>query len=146
MVFENEIRKFAWDTRGVMEPGLLRDGDGGVLSAGSCLHMSVMAQYLMRRFKICDSIVRGGNGSNETGCQGRDGSWNGHYWLECFNFPEKNPEADGLRFVMDLTADQFGWDAVRVIALEKAKGYSPSDQSEVDEAAEKLRQDFQIGV
>ncbi len=128
MGIEQDLREFAYELRRMMEPGLLKTDAGQVISAGSCLHMSVMAQIFMRKYKICESVIRGGSGEDGQGCQATDGSWHGHYWLECF----RQGGITDPRFVVDLTADQFGWEAVRIIPLAEAQGYCPGSQPEVD--------------
>lgn len=73
-------------------------------------------------------MIRGGGGLAE-GILDTTGNWRGHYWVEV-----SASRASAL--VVDITADQFGWDPVRILALPKARDvYRPGEQADVDAAA-----------
>lgn len=99
---------------------------------GSCLHASVLAASLWNRFHGGGAMVRGGDGELQQGIRDVQGAWHGHYWCEI--------ELAKGRFIVDITADQFGHEAVRVLPYETAFGtqYRAGDQVLVDAAVEKL--------
>mgnify|MGYP001213488393 CR=1 FL=1 len=124
-------------TRLALEPGLAQSADGMAISAGSCLHASVLLAAILTRFGLASAVVRGGDGDADAGALDACGRWRGHYWVEA-------GLADGQRFVIDLTADQFGHAPVRVIPVDVATGYRPGDQDEVDVAASCLRAELEL--
>lgn len=118
-----------------IEPGLPADADGVSKSAGSCLHAALVVILLCKRFGGYTAVVRGGS----EGARDTQGVWRGHYWVEA------HVPAEGV-FVVDITADQFGYEPVVVLALELARHrYQPGLQRDVDEAIEDLAQEFQCG-
>lgn len=122
-------------TRKAFEPGLARDGTDCATSAGSCLHAAVLLVEILHRFALAKACVRGGNGALGLGAMDVQGRWQGHYWVEAV--------LDGQRqFVVDITADQFGYPPVRVLAAAEALGYLPGDESEVSLAATRLKPDL----
>lgn len=125
-----------WSTarvaRVALEPGLDRDASGGPVAGGSCLHASVLLLALMHRYGRGTGVVRGGL----YGALGADGVWRGHYWVEAL-------VANGGRYVVDITADQFGWRPIEILDVAAAsKRYRPGNQAEVDDAARALAQEL----
>ena len=112
----------------MLEPGLQRGVDGGAISEGSCLHAAVLAAWLWNRFHGRGARVRGGDGDLGMGALDADGAWRGHYWMEVFH-------KEG-RFVVDITADQFGHPPVRVLLHSEVAGrqYRAGRQGLVDAA------------
>ena len=132
-----ELISCATTTRRALEPGLARNGAGNAISAGSCLHAAVLLVEILQRFDLAKAVVRGGDGALGMGALDVEGRWQGHYWVEA-------ELTDARRFVVDITADQFGHMAVRVLAAVGAHGYRPGDQAEVDLAARSLLTDLQL--
>ena len=109
-----------------LEPGLLRDEAGRPESAGSCLHGCLLVVVLLKRFGQGAARVRGG--AQGQGARDVHGHWRGHYWVEVYC-------ASGAVFVVDITADQFGYEKVVVVPLaQSAERYRPGPQPEVTEA------------
>lgn len=127
-----ELLALARMARRSIEPGLARDDAGRLISQGACLHACVVVAVLLRRFSQSVPTVRGGSAGALDTC----GQWRGHYWIE-------TTEPSGARFVVDVTADQFGHEAVVVLPLDQASGrYRPGPQSEVAEAFSDLAAEF----
>lgn len=130
-----ELLSMARTMRTALEPGLARDADGQAISAGSCLYASILVAESLARFFSASVVVRGGSGENQVGARDTLGRWHGHYWLEARTLC-------GAHWVIDITADQFGHDPVRVIPLREANDYRPGDQAEVDAAVLLIREDL----
>lgn len=116
-----------------IDPGLLLLPDGKRASAGSCLHACLVLALLLKRFSSMRFSVRGG-GPDEGGAVDCWGVLRGHYWLEV--------HVDG-GFVVDITADQFGYDAVVVMPLaDSYSRYRPGPQEDVSSAFNELVWEF----
>jgi hypothetical protein len=123
----DELRQFADLARRSVEPGLQHDLRGQPISSGACLDASLIFVELLRRFGRGTAQVRGG-GLPGAGALDARGTWRGHYWVEVVT-----PE--GEAFVVDVTADQFGFEPVIVLPLQESiQRYRPGPQDEVDEA------------
>ena len=130
-----DLRDLAGLARRSIDPGLATDATGVRISAGACLHASLVVVMLVSRFGCGRAVVRGG-GDAGAGARDVQGAWHGHYWVEVV-LP-----VDGA-FVVDVTADQFGYEPVVVLPLMLAQDrYRPGPQREVDEAVEGLTQEF----
>lgn len=116
----------------MLDPGLQRGTDGVAISEGSCLHAAVLAAWLWNRFHGGGARLRGGDGDLGMGALDALGTWRGHYWVEVF-------DKEG-RFVVDITADQFGHPPVRVLLHSDVAGhqYRAGRQDLVDAAVEDL--------
>ena len=127
MTTSDELRQFAALARRSVESGLQQDDAGQPISAGSCLHASLVCILLLRRFGRGTACIRGG-GPPAAGCLDASGELRGHYWVDVLT-----PE--GEAFVVDVTADQFGYESVVVLdQLDSLHRYRPGPQAEVDEA------------
>lgn len=132
---QHELQALGELARRCIEPGLSVDACGAAASAGSCLHAALMVTILLKRFGPGHSVVRGGRpegaGARDVHCV-----WQGHYWVEV-QLP-----AVGV-FIVDIVADQFGYEPVVVLPLEQAHHrYRAGPQREVDEAFEDLVREF----
>lgn len=122
----SELNAIAGLARRSIEPGLQSDAEGRTISAGACLHASMVVLILLRKFSRAKAVVRGG--PERQGAKDVEGKWRGHYWVET-DMPS------GERFVVDVTADQFGHEPVVVLPVELAgERYKAGEQGEVDEA------------
>lgn len=129
-----ELQELAELARRSIEPGLQGDGSDGPKSAGACLHACLVVVMLLKRFGRGTPVVRGGSGG--AGALDTFGQWRGHYWVEV-----QTP--NGQTFVVDVTADQFGHDAVIVMPINVAsERYRTGPQREVDEAFADLANEF----
>jgi predicted phosphohydrolase len=87
----------------------------GIPSNGSCLHISLFLQQALTKFiPEINFVLCGGSPDTadehydgEQGILGTDNQWHGHYWLSF--------ELLGDQFVVDITADQFGYDEVVIM-------------------------------
>jgi hypothetical protein len=135
MTSSEELQQFAAVARRSLEPGLQRDGAGEPLSAGACLHASLVVVMLLRRFGRGKALVRGG-GPPDAGSLDSCGAWRGHYWVEVLTL-------EGEAFIVDVAADQFGFEPVIVLPLlQSLPRYQPGPQDEVDEAFDDLVREF----
>lgn len=126
MTERNDLLECAQHARKALQPGLLNGSDG------ACLHASMLLAALMTKFGPCKPCIRGGNGYLGFGATDLAGTWHGHYWLEALM-------PSGTFFIIDITADQFGFDPVVVIPLgESGSRYKAGDQMEVDAAFSEL--------
>jgi hypothetical protein len=124
--------------RKAIEPGLARGMDGRPQSQGSCLHASLLLKHSLEKFDLAKSAVIRGGGDEDQGILGSDCFWYGHYWIEA---TAKND----TKWILDITADQFGHAPVVVVPLDQAKNsYRPGPQEEVDAAASVLS--LELGI
>ena len=124
-----EMRRFATTMRAAMEPGMPVDERGRPRSEGTCLYASLLLGATIRKFGEAAVEVRGGDGKLGEGARAAGGDWVGHYWVET-----TSPE--GFAFVVDMTSDQLGYEAVTVLPLENSSHrYRPGRQDLVDDAA-----------
>lgn len=92
---------------------------------GSCQYATITTALMFNKFTYFECVARGGDGIQDGGYFDAAGAGHGHYWLEV-----DTPEG---RYVVDITADQFG-DAP--VVIERAEGntkYVPGNQQLVDE-------------
>lgn len=126
----HDVTELAISARRSIEPGLPSDGVGSLLSAGACLHACLVVVMLCKRFGQGVPAVRGG--ADRAGALDMSGRWCGHYWVEV-QMPS------GSTFVVDVTADQFGYEPVVVLPISQSMGrYRKGSQREVDDAFSKL--------
>ena len=89
---------------------------------------------LLRKFSSTQAVVRGG--PDGQGARDLEGNWRGHYWVE-------SELPSGARFVVDVTADQFGHEPIVVLPFDLAgERYRASKQGEVDEALLSCAEEF----
>ncbi|MGH8463068.1 MAG: hypothetical protein ACRER5_02910 [Pseudomonas sp.] len=95
--------------------------------AGTCLYATIVLQMMvdLHAGRPC-AVIRGGDGEAGGGYVDATGRIHGHYWVEA-------TEATGRRYVLDVTADQFGGPQQVHLALPlAARQYIPGDQALVD--------------
>jgi hypothetical protein len=101
-------------------------------TAGTCLYASVFLAHAVNQFTPYAAKVRGGDGEGDGGYFDASGVAHGHYWVEARG--EQPTEA----WVLDVTADQFGAEAVVMMPLSMSReNYRPGSQLLVDEHAKK---------
>lgn len=133
----DEIAQFARNMRVALEPGLLKDERGEAISEGSCLYASVLVASSINRYCLASAVICGG-GDGIAGARDAQGDLQGHYWV-------KATLKDGSVVIVDITADQFGHEAVRVLSLADAKPwYVAGPQGIVDDAARVLGEQFDL--
>ena len=92
---------------------------------GSCLFACILLTETLQQFMPhSTSIIRGGDGKGDGGFQDRAGAWHGHYWVEV--------ELNAQRYVVDITADQFGEEDIVVLPVSQATRYAPGNQNETN--------------
>lgn len=124
-----QIATIAATIRAAIEPGLPPcPRTGRAMSSGACLHASVMLAAALLRFTGAGVMIRGG-GAPFGGVRDTAGIWRGHYWVETSATPDE-------AWVVDITADQFGWTPVRIVPVSEARSaYRRGEQTGVDAAA-----------
>lgn len=106
---------------------------------GACLHGSILLQSTIERFLPVTATIRGGAGDGEGGYVDDQGVERGHYWIEARVMDESSAGRDigsqgDTRFIVDITADQFGGAPVTVMPFAASTHrYRPGDQALVDE-------------
>lgn len=104
---------------------------------GSCLYAAFMCSTILGKFTQAQITIRGGDGDGDGGLV-VDGVAHGHYWLEA--------EIQGDRFIVDITADQFGLPPVIVERIEvMAQIYIPGDQQVVNDHVLEMMQEIARG-
>lgn len=104
---------------------LARSGIDGV--DGSCLHAAILLKAMIDLYSghPCAQI-RGGDGKNDGAYTDAEGREHGHYWVEAATDA-------GERFVLDVTADQFGGpELVQWTVDRAARQYRPGNQDLVE--------------
>lgn len=96
-------------------------------TAGSCLYAAILLQMMIRLYCGRDcAVIRGGDGRRDGGYIDAAGSAHGHYWVEA-------TDDSGARYVLDVTADQFGGPTMVLMPLTTASDtYLPGDQHTID--------------
>lgn len=87
----------------------------GISSAGTCLYASIMLQKVLSKYvPDIEFAVCGGSPDSadvrydgQQGILGKDKQWHGHYWVGFELLDEQ--------FVVDITADQFGYEEVVIM-------------------------------
>jgi len=94
-------------------------------TAGTCLHACILVCSCIKAFlPQQQALIRGGDGCGDGGFLDANGVIHGHYWVEC------NVGSD--RWIVDISADQFGSEAPLVLPYAMAHQYIPGDQGVVD--------------
>jgi hypothetical protein len=108
---------------------ILQDARGTSETRGSCLHASILLSTMLTKFAGATCRVRGGGPPMDGGVLDPAGALRGHYWVEGLT-------CSGQFFVVDITADQFGYEDVVLLAKDEAQlRYFPGEQKLIDEHA-----------
>lgn len=96
-------------------------------TAGSCLYAAILLQMMIRLYCGRDcAVIRGGDGRRNGGYVDAAGNAHGHYWVEATDDTDD-------RYVLDVTADQFGGPPLVQMPLATASStYIPGDQQTID--------------
>lgn len=106
-------------------------------TAGTCLYAAFMNMTVVGKFTQADVVIRGGDGEGDGGLF-VDGVGHGHYWVEA--------DIKGEKYVLDVTADQFGLPAIVVEPLANmAAYYFPGDQDLVNDHVVELMAEIAKG-
>lgn len=128
-----ELAKVA---RKSLEGGLPVDECGRHDSAGSCLHGCLLFAVLLKSYTSVQFVIRGG--SEAFGALDMRGNLQGHYWVEA-------SLENGEVFIVDLTADQFGYLPVVVLPLNNSRDrYISGSQDEIDETFFEIAEEFNL--
>ncbi|MFK4705737.1 hypothetical protein ABIC83_002576 [Roseateles asaccharophilus] len=113
-------------SRKALAPGLLQPEPGRSAAEGACLYASILLATTLNRFGLAAARIVGGDGEVGIGALDVHGQWQGHFWVEA-------TLSGGEQFMVDITGDQFGYEAVTVIPVsDAASRYRSSPQHEVD--------------
>lgn len=103
-------------------------------TAGTCLYASFVLRMALEKFGRCRATIRGGDGGDDGGAVDVHGTLRGHYWVE-------GTTPEGIAFVADVTADQFGHPPVYFERADASRTrYIPGDDTVVSEAVADLAQ------
>lgn len=94
-------------------------------STGTCLHACILLREMLYSAGFDNIKIRGGNGDDDGGFFTSEGGY-GHYWCEVTR--------SGLCQIIDITADQFGYDKILIINAFSTEWprYIPGNQDTVD--------------
>lgn len=101
---------------------ILEASVGHTTTRGSCLYASVHLTSMVNKFSDWHAAVHGG------AWQAQDGELHGHYWVQA--------TLNEAKFILDITADQFGAGKVLVLPLAAASQYILDEDSLVAEHIE----------
>ena len=104
---------------------MLQDSMQSSNTTGSCAYACVILKKAFQQFTEFNTHFRGGDGLADGGYMNEQGQLFGHYWLEV-NTPSET-------YVVDITADQFGGEAVIIIPHKQATQYLAGNQDTIDE-------------
>lgn len=114
-----------------MYESMLHSSLGHERTNGTCLYAAILCEALLRKFAALDPLIRGGDGKEDGGLV-IDGVPHGHYWVEV--------EYQGGIHVVDITADQFGLDAMVFAPKDSISAhYVAGDQATVDAHVQDMR-------
>lgn len=116
---------------------LLRQSIKTVDTVGSCLYAAFMCSQILGKFTQAEITIRGGDGKGDGGLV-VDGVARGHYWLEA--------DIQGDKYIVDITADQFGLPPVIVESIEvMGQIYVPGDQQVVNDHVLVMKKEIALG-
>lgn len=119
------LREVAQQMRIALEMALTQGGRS-LDPAGTCALGALLVLTAIEAFTPMRGTIKGGAGERDEGLLGFDRRWHGHYWVEA-----ETPQGP---FLVDVTADQFGFEPVVCEPLATASArYRAGDQQEVDE-------------
>lgn len=98
---------------------------------GSCLYACTLLKIAYVQFTDFEILCRGGDGQS-SGFKDSSGVMHGHYWLAI--------KTQGCTFIVDITADQFGYPAIIVENETSSIAYIPGDQENIDTHFEEVWQ------
>ncbi|HFK1853781.1 TPA: hypothetical protein ACGW3N_000463 [Pseudomonas aeruginosa] len=130
----HQILSIAQNTRKIFEE-MLDHSIGSATTKGTCLYAAFLCAEVIRKFSGFPTRIRGGDGEFKKGIN-IQGSCHGHYWTEV--------SVNGCRYIVDITADQFGLPPVLVVdAIEDSLRYRPGLQAAVDAHVNDLRRELE---
>jgi len=107
-------------------------------TAGTCLYACVLLEKMLNQFERegC-AVICGGDGEGDGGYLDDAGNWHGHFWIEA-------TDDEGQRYVLDVTADQFGGPEVVCARLDQPESarYRKGNQTIADEQVLYLEQEM----
>ena len=128
-----DLWELAWDTRELFAR-VLQNSLGTTSTRGTCAYASVVRGSTVGKLLPCETVVRGGDGTDDGGYFDLAGRGHGHYWVEV-----RAAGDPGRAWVVDITADQFGGPQVVVVDMPAAgRSYRPGRQDLVDEGLAEL--------
>jgi hypothetical protein len=107
------ITRIATDIRGMWECAVAGP-DGQVETAGSCLYAAILLVIAFEKFAGASAQVCGGGADEGAGLRDSNYIFRGHYWVEGLT-------AEGVAFIADITADQFGYPKVVIAHPDEAR-------------------------
>ena len=121
----DELSSLATGLRDVFEE-TLQVALGHSATKGACLYSCLLVRAAIKQSTGMRAVVRGGGGEHD-GYRDSRGRLHGHSWVEATS-------RETGRWVVDITADQFGGPKTLVLPVAQArKHYVPGDQAVIDE-------------
>ena len=111
---------------------MLNDSISTDQTTGSCFYACYLSKLLIDKFSPFEAIYRGGDGHGDGGYKDSKGNIHGHYWLEVVS--------KRYRYIVDITADQFGDLPVVVLPIDSASQYISGNQQIIDEHYDEYKQ------
>lgn len=111
--------------------GMLESSIKTKQTQGSCIYACALLKSAYAYFSDFQVLCRGGDGET-SGFRDSSGGLHGHYWLAI------KTQTD--TFIVDITADQFGYPAIIVEEEHSSLAYVPGDQENIDEHFESVLQ------
>lgn len=132
----DQVKDIAVDMRSVFDQVLLASIKTTDPS-GACLYASILLLNALRKFAGAEAAICGGGPPMDGGLRDASGQIHGHYWIE-------GSTKEGVPFLADITADQFGYERITILPLAHARErYTPGDAnlvtSHVEETLQILR-------
>jgi hypothetical protein len=120
---DNDLIEIVKHTREIFEMMILEGLDTQDMH-GTCGIATLFLKYLLEKFTDYRCVARGGDGLLDGGYIDHQGQSHGHYWLEV--------ETPLNRFVVDITANQFGGECIVILPVDMAHQYVLGCQEIVD--------------
>lgn len=115
---------------------ILEDSIGRPDTLDTCAYACILLAESLDKFFPVATTIRGGDGLQDGGYWDGQDVGRGHYWIEVAS--KVDPRQ---RWVIDITADQFGGEAVVMLEVkESAARYRPGSQHLVDEGIAEVRE------
>jgi hypothetical protein len=121
-----QIAEIAVGMRDIFER-ILQDSINTTETSGACLYAAILLANSIMEFTNAKARVCGGGPNEDAGIRDKQGIKRGHYWVE-------GQVENGLKFVADISSDQFGYPPVVVITEDHGRlRYFPGHQPTIDQ-------------
>ncbi len=106
---------------------ILQDSIQRKETTGACLYGAILLSNSINQFTTSEAQVCGGGPDEDCGIRDKNGTKRGHYWVE-------GKTESGIKFVADISSDQFDYPPVVVITEDQARvRYFPGNQEIINQ-------------